>query len=144
MKSKKESTTTTTTTNARDARTHARDVLPPVIDVHTPPTLETLLAWAVERNYTDTTYVREWHDLWSNEYFWLDPKTGKSLRHWPAFFRACYVRAHADVTKPGLAVANVGGRKRGRKPALCSPRRRADNLLPSTDEQKEELRELFG
>ena len=73
------------------ARVRAREdrcLLPPVIDVHTPPSLELLLAYAHSRlGYYDDAFTREWHRVMSDEFMWHSPKTGAPIRHWPAHFR---------------------------------------------------------
>ena len=62
--------------------------LPPVIDVRTPPTLETLLAFAHLRcGFHDDDFTREWHRLMTEEYMWRHPDTGRRIAHWPAYFR---------------------------------------------------------
>ena len=80
------------TSTAAIARAH--EEIPPVIDVHTPPSLELLLAWAKLRGYQDESWTRKWFDDMSNEYFWCYPKSGDPLRHWPAYFIACYRHQH--------------------------------------------------
>ena len=70
------------------ARAREAELLPPVIDVHKPPTLELLLAFAhIRCKFYDDTYTREWHRLMTDEYQWLHPDTGTPIRHWPAYFR---------------------------------------------------------
>ena len=65
-----------------------RCLLPPVIDVHTPPSLELLLAYAhVRLHYYDDAFTREWHRVMTDEFQWIHPKTGKPITHWTASFR---------------------------------------------------------
>jgi len=65
-----------------------REILPPAIDVETPPSLELLMAYAhVRLGYFDDGFIREWHRVMSDELMWRSPKTGKPIRHWPAYFR---------------------------------------------------------
>lgn len=65
-----------------------RCLLPPVIDVHTPPSLELLLAYAhVRLHYFDDAFTREWHRVMTDEFQWIHPKTGKPITHWTASFR---------------------------------------------------------
>ena len=72
--------------------TRAREALPPVIDVHTPPSLDLLLAWTESRHYQDEDFTRNWFDLMTNEFYWIHPKSGEPINHWPAFYRACYLK----------------------------------------------------
>ena len=65
-----------------------RCLLPPVIDVRTPPSLELLLAYAhVRLGYYDDAFTREWHRVMTDELQWIHPKTGKPITHWTASFR---------------------------------------------------------
>ena len=65
-----------------------RKLLPPVIDVHTPPSLELLLAYAHCRvHFFDDDFTREWFHIMQDEFEWIDPKTDKPIRHWTASFR---------------------------------------------------------
>ena len=74
--------------------------LPPVIDIHTPPSQELLLAWAAHRHYADTAYILQWYDLMANELFWCHPVTGEPLKHWPAYLRVCYANRHRPHGRP--------------------------------------------
>lgn len=103
---------------------HARGTLPPVLDIHTPPSLELLLAFAASRGYTDEDFIRKWHDLMANEYFWCHPVTGQPLNHWPAYFRASYLD-------------HRGNERRG-KTAVRGPRR-ADNWIGTPAESLEKV-----
>lgn len=70
------------------ARAHEGEVLPPVIDVRTPPSLKLLLAFAhIRCRFYDDAFTREWHRVMKDEYLWLHPETGTPIRHWPAYFR---------------------------------------------------------
>ena len=65
-----------------------RNLLPPVIDVGTPPSLELLLAYAHARlHYFDDAFTREWHRVMNDELLWRHPKTGRPIAHWPDYFR---------------------------------------------------------
>ena len=65
----------------------ARERLPPVIDVRTPPSLELLLAFAHQRcHFFDDAFTREWFRIMNDELLWLHPETGTPIRHWPAYF----------------------------------------------------------
>ena len=65
-----------------------RRLLPPVIDVRTPPSLELLLAYAHARlGYYDDAFTREWHRVMTDEFQWIHPKTGRPIMHWPQYFR---------------------------------------------------------
>ena len=95
---RKESTTT------RDARAMA-----PVVDIHHPPALDTLLWWATSRGYSDQKWIRRWYDEMANEFFWCYSKTGEPVRHWPALFRWCYRRDHAKSEKRPSRVRKADG-----------------------------------
>ena len=69
---------------AREAKEH----LPPVIDVHTPPSLELLLAYAHHRcRFFDDTFTCEWHRIMQDEFEWIHPKTKRRIDPWTAYFR---------------------------------------------------------
>jgi len=77
--------------SACGARARARtceELLPPVIDIHTPPSLELLLAFAHHRcHFFDDAFTREWHRIMSEELMWCYPESGRPISHWPAYFR---------------------------------------------------------
>ena len=65
-----------------------RKLLPPVIDVGTPPSLELLIAYAhVRLHYYDDAFTLEWHRVMTDELCWRHPKTGRPIVHWPDYFR---------------------------------------------------------
>ena len=109
-----------------------------VTDEYTPD-LNTVIYYASRNNIQDLDWVRWWYDVMETDYCWSS-RNGELLQHWGWYMKAMY-RANdgKKVLLPKPTAKYTSG-----KPALCSPRRQADNLLPSTDEQKEELRELFG
>jgi len=77
--------------NQIQPRTRVRtreETLPPVIDIHTPPSLELLLAFAHLRcHFFDDAFTREWHRIMTDELFWCNAETGRRICHWPAYFR---------------------------------------------------------
>ena len=101
-----------------------------VLDIHTPPTLETLLAWAHSRKWMDDDYTRKWFEEMATELFWCHPVTGQPLNHWPAYFRRCYLTDH----RKGESCS-----KRGRNRQTIT--RHADNWL-GTD--KEDIQNVLG
>ena len=65
-----------------------RKLLPPVIDVRTPPSEELLLAFAhVRLGFFDDDFTREWLRVAKDEFQWIHPKTGRPITHWPQYFR---------------------------------------------------------
>lgn len=91
--------------------------MPVVIDIHTPPSLELLLAFAASRGYTDEAFIRQWYDLMANEYFWCHPVSGNPLNHWPAYFRASYLD------------------RRGKSRSSRGTSRKADDWFPTDQSQ---------
>lgn len=63
-------------------------ILPPVIDVRTPPSPELLLAFAHKRlGFFDDAFTLEWLRVAKDEFQWIHPKTGRPILHWPQYFR---------------------------------------------------------
>ena len=121
----KERPTHTFSACARENENGSKGMLPPVINIHQPPTLELLLAFAASRGWTDEAYMCKWFKMMSEELFWCHPVTGLPLNHWPAFFRRCYLNAHAK---------GEGRSKRGRNGGSACPNRRADNWRGTREE----------
>ena len=84
-----------------------------VVDIHHPPTLDTLLAWTTSRRYTDVNWIRNWFDIMANEYYWLDSRTGEPIRHWVALFRKMYLDDHRKDKKSSVS-ENISPERRER------------------------------
>ena len=90
-----------------------RKLLPPVIDVGTPPSLELLLAYAhVRLHYYDDAFTREWHRVMTDKLCWRHPKTGRPIVHWPDYFRQWRAnRAFFEVRRDPNRLMSLSDRK---------------------------------
>lgn len=102
------------------------EVLPAIIDIHTPPSLELLLAFAHKHlRFRDDGFLTEWHRQMTEVYFWCYPKTGQPIRHWPAYLRS-WIREHKrDLAKE---------KYRQEHAQQFATRRRPDNYLAPVKE----------
>ena len=114
----------------------ARETLPPVIDVRTPPSLELLLAFAHLRcRFFDDAFTREWFHMMNDEFMWCHPETGTPIRHWPAYFRLWRAnRAFFDKLRDPNRIPDAG--KGG-----AAATRHADNWRGT---RKEDIGDVLG
>ena len=70
------------------ARAREAEILPPVIDVKEPPSLDLLLSFAhIRCQFFDDDFTRSWFRLMNDEFMWCHPENGDPIKHWPAYFR---------------------------------------------------------
>ena len=106
-----------------------KEVLPAVIDIHNPPSLELLLVFAHKRlRFRDDEFIKEWHRQMNEVYFWCYPKTGQPIRHWPAYLRS-WIREHKrDLEKE---------KYRQERAKQFAARRKPDNYLAPIKEEND-------
>lgn len=113
--------------------------LPPVVDIHSKPSLELLLAFAHRRcHFFDDDFTREWHRVMEEEFQWEHPKTKKPIDPWPAYFREWRLNRpfFEKLRDPNrIPDARKGGRDGGGSP------RKADNWRGT---RKEDIGDVLG
>lgn len=125
--------TPATPARTRGAGATDGDVLPVVIAVNKPPTLNLLLSFAhIRCNFFDDEFTREWFRIMNDEYMWCYPETGTPIRHWPAYFRLWRVKEKlfAKLNDPNrIPDARSGKSPRRADNWIGTPAERMDNVL---------------